>query len=66
MTWTLPKINITIPLRSGGVLLIFWLFWKIVDEIGLTYHGFPIRDYLLYVGVAMLILENIKTDVKNE
>ena len=60
----LPDIKIEIPLGVGASLLVFWLFWKLADAVGLIYMGFPIHlFFLLYFGGAMLILnEMIKSE----
>jgi hypothetical protein len=58
-----PDIKIEIPLSSGAVLLAFWLFWVFADETGMIYAGFPIRNFMLYLGVAMLIWKEVKAEI---
>lgn len=65
-----PKILITIPLDSGGILLAFWIGWWALDYLGILYYTptYFIRDMMLVLGVILLILNNITTEktIKND
>jgi hypothetical protein len=59
------KINIVIPLDSGGILLCVWLGWNLFDSVGVNYYSFgAMKDMILFLGVIMLILKNV--DVKEK
>lgn len=54
------KINMMIPLDSGGILLCVWLGWNLFDWVGVTYYLAPMKDMILFLGVVMLIVKNIE------